>query len=243
MEEKDAIKCLADIANRKPSEIGEAVNILHQKFHSYDAIAERLNTSHTLSLKVGFLRSRHLIFKLPKGIRWKIDEEKIGISQASSICRLERESDQWLLALAAVEKNISAFDCERVVNLVLRDTWTIRKALSTVPGVRFEEISPPVLLLPVRVDFWYVLSRSAWDKGMDWQDFCYQLIRQGLGVDLLETAARLEDIAISLRKAIAEVNLETIMPSLTTDLLDAASAVKPETDTPVASTDPPAMLL
>lgn len=243
MDENDAIMCLVNHTNRKPSEIGAAVDTLHHRLHSYDAISERLNTEFSVNLSPGFLNSRHRLFKLPKGIRWKIDEGKIGITQAASITRLEREPDQWLLAVAVVERNISSSDCENVANLVVRRTLSIKEALSRVVGVRFDEISPPALLLPMPVDFWYALSQSAWDKGMDWQDLCYQLIRQGLDIDLVETAAHLEEIAISLRKATGEVTAEAITSPLTTATPDPVGEVKAETDKSVPPTDPPAMLL
>ena len=217
MDENDAVKCLGDHTNKKPSEIGEAVDVLHREFHSYDAIAKQLNTSLSINLRPGFLGSRHRIFKLPKGIRWKIDQGKIGIRQAVSITRLESESDQWLLALAVVEKNIGASECENVANLVVRDAWSIRDALGNVTGVRFEKIMPPALLLPMTVDFWYALSQSAWEKGMDWQDLCYQLIRQGLGIDLVAVAAQLEEIAGSLRVAAGEVAREATTSSVAID--------------------------
>ena len=237
MDESDAIKCLVNHTNRKPSDIGKAVDALHQGLHSYDAISERLNAEFSVNLRPGFLRSRHRIFKLPRGIQWKIDEGKIGITQAVNITRLESESDQWLLAVAVVEKNISASDCENVVNLVVQRTLSIKEALSKVTGVRFDEINPPALLLPMVVDFWYTLSQSAWDKGMDWQDLCYQLIRQGLEVDIVETATHLEDLAISLRKAAGKVPAETIITPLATDPLE------PMVDKPDPLADPPTMLL
>ena len=160
MDENDAIRCLTDHKGWKPSEIGKAVNVLYKIHGAYQEIVQQLE----LELSHSFLSSRHRIFKLPQGIRWKVDEGQISITQGYQTSRLSNEDDQWLLAIATVEKKLDATECKTVVDLVLNKNWTIRDALSTITGVRFEEISPPVLLLPVEVDFWFALTKSAWNR-------------------------------------------------------------------------------
>ena len=206
MDEKDAINCLTTAECKKPSEIGEAVDVLYQIHGTYKEISQQLQ----LNLSDSALSSRHRIFQLPKGIRRKVDEGQIGISQAYQVTRLENEEDQWRLAIIAVEKNLRANECENVVNIVLKQNWTIKDAFRTVTGVRFEELSPPVLLLPIGVDFWFALSKSAWGQGLDWQDLCYQIIRQGIDVDVKSVATQLEALATSLREAGEEKEVSTI---------------------------------
>ena len=199
MEATYATAYLSDTEGKTPSELGEAVDVLYQEYRTYEQIAQQLPVSSN------FLRSRHRIFQLPKGIRWKVDQGEIGITQADQITRLRDEEAQWLLAITAIEKNLKAAECESVVNLVLKEKWSIRNALSAVNGVRFEEISPPVLLLPIGVDFWFALIRASWGEGKDWQDLCYQLIREGVDVDVRDVATQLEVIAKDFSTRIEEI--------------------------------------
>ena len=207
MNEQDAIDFLTAIEDKKPSEIGEAIDALHQIHGAYKKIAQQLPM-----MSDSVLGQRHRISQLPKGILWKVDEGQIGITHAAQITRLKDENAQWLLAITIVEKNLHANECEKVVNLILKEGWTIQDALGTVTGIRFEEISPPLLMLPISVDFWFALIRASWGKRKDWQDLCYQLIREGVDVDTKEVAdqlealakdvsAQLENIAVTLRQA------------------------------------------
>jgi hypothetical protein len=193
MEEKTAIEYLTVPEGNKPSEIGEAVDILYQKYHSYKAIAQQLNVS------PDFLSSRHRIFQLPKGIQWKIDQGQIGITQGHEISRLENEDDQWLLALAIIEEKLSIKECENVVNIVLKQNSSIRDALSVSAGVRFDRIQP--LLLPLGFDIRLAICQSAWNQCKNWDDLCYELIRQGIDVDIKKIAIQLEALASDLREA------------------------------------------
>ena len=194
MEENVAIEYLTSPKGKKPSEIGEAIDILYQKVPSYKAIAQKLNMS------PNFLSSRHRIFQLPKGIRWKIDQEQIKITQANEIVRLNNKDDQWLLAFAIIEEKLSIEECKTVVNIVLKQNCTIRDALSGPPAsVRFDKIQP--LLLPIGFDSRLAICRSAWNQCNDWADLCYRLIRQGLDVDIKIIAAQLETLATDLREA------------------------------------------
>lgn len=194
MEEKVAIEYLTASKGKKPSEIGEAVDALYQKYLSYKAIAQQLNMSPS------FLSSRHRIFQLPKGILWKVDQEQIGIAQANEIVRLKNEDDQWLLAFAIIEEKLSIEECKTVVNIVLKQNCSARDALSGPPAnIRFDKIQP--LLLPIGFDSRLAICRSAWNQCKDWADLCYQLIRQGIDVDIKKVAAQLETLATDLQKA------------------------------------------
>ena len=198
MEEKVAIEYLTTPKGKKPSEIGEAVDVLYQKDPSYRAVAHQSNMSPKC------LSSRHRIFQLPKGIGWKVDQEQIGIKQANEIARLKNEDDQWLLAFAIIEEKLSIEECKAVVNIVLKQNCSIRDALSSPPAsVRFDKIQP--LLLPIGFDSRLAICRSAWNQCKDWADLCYQLIRQGIDVDIkkvaIQVAIQLEGLASDLREA------------------------------------------
>ncbi len=208
MDESSAVDCLTNRSEKKPSEIGQAVDVLYQVHGTHAKIVQELQ----LNVGGDYLRSMRRIFHLPKGIRWKVDKGQIKVPQGYEISRLEDEDDQWMLAITIVEKNLKAKECKNVVNLVLNKGRTMRDALSTATGVRFEEINPPVLLLPIGVDFWFDLSKAAWQQGEEWEDLCYRIIRQGIDIDPKEvredakslreiadhTAGRMEELAASL---------------------------------------------
>lgn len=195
MDAKTATEYLTAPSQRKISEIGEAVDVLYQKYHSYKAIAQQLN----MSMSPNFLSSRHRIFQLPKGIQWKVDQKQIGIRQGYQISRLENEDDQWVLAFAIVEEKLSAKECEDVVNIVLKQNSSISDALSVSTGVRLDKIQP--LLLPIGFDIRLAICRSAWNQCENWEDLCYRLIRQGIDVDIKKVAIQLETLASDLREA------------------------------------------
>lgn len=195
MDKHQALQLLNDREGKKPSEIGEAVDVLYNEHGSYKQIPRPTGVS------LDYLSLYRRIYQLPRGIHWKVDEGIITPGQAYQISRVADDNDQWLLAITIVEKKLRSDECENVVNSVLNNNLSMRDALSVVTGVRFEKISPPTLLLPISVDFWFTMTRLAWDSQQDWQDFCYQSIRQGMGVDIKEVASQLEAIAASLRQA------------------------------------------
>ena len=198
MNEKTAIEYLTEDAEEKSlSEIGEAVDTLYRVYGTYKNITQQLN----LNVSDKFLGSRHRIFLLPYGIRKRVDSGHISISQAYQISRIKNEDDQWLFAVIIVEKKLRVDECERVANFVVQQNWTMRDALSTVAGVSLEEIIPPVLLLPIGADFWFALSKMAWEHDKEWQDLCYEIIRRGIAVDVEEMANQIEILATSLKKA------------------------------------------
>lgn len=201
MNEQDAIDCLNSYKDAKLSEVGAAVDVLYRIYGTYEKVAQQLE----LNIPDYVLGRMHRISRLPRGIVWKVDEGQLGVTQAALITRLRDEESQWLLAITSIEKKLRASECENVVNLVLKEGWVIRDALSTVTGVHFDEISPPTLLLPISVDFWFALIRASWGQSKDWQDLCYQLIREGVDVDNKEIAAQLESLAKDTATQLARI--------------------------------------
>ena len=196
MDKREALHLLNNLDGRNPSEIGEAVDVLYSEHGNYVNIARELE-----GVRPAFLNQNHRIYRLPRGIRWKVDEGIITTGQAYQISRVVNDEDKWLLAITVVEKSLRSSECENVVNNVLNNNLSMRDALSAITGVRFAEISPPMLLLPISVDFWFRMTRLAWDNQQDWQDFCFQSIKQGMDVNLKDAASQLEAIAASLREA------------------------------------------
>ena len=191
-----AKKILETYVERKPSEIGEAVDVLYKELGTYQAIAREVGRSEK------FWGVRHRLFQLPMGIRWKIDEGQIGIEQGYQISRLKDEEDQWLLAVVIIEaKDLTAEECKNVVDFVLNEdkSTSIRKSLSTLAGIRFDKIQP--LLLPLGFDIRLEICKVAWSRSHEWADLCYQLILQGIDVDIKEVARQLEKLVSALHKA------------------------------------------
>ena len=178
----------------KPSKIVKAVDILYQELGTYQSITQEIGKSDK------FWIVRHRISQLPVGILWKIDEGDIGIEQAYQITRLKQEKDQWVLAIAIIEsKELGAKECSRVVNLVLNEGTSIMDALRILAGIHFDEIQP--VLLSLGSDIWIDICKIAWAQGQKWEDLCYQLVLQGIEVDVQEIASQLEGLASDLRQA------------------------------------------
>ena len=194
MDLKTAKAIIVEHAQRKPSEIAEAVDVLYQKFGTYQAITREIGKSDR------FWIMRHRIFQLPRGICWQIDEGHIGVGQGYQIARLKREEDQWLLAIAIIEARcLTAKECGKVVNLVLNEEKSIIDSLRILADVHFDEIHP--LSLPLGSDIWIEICKIAWTRCQKWEDLCYQLVRQGVDVDFQEIATQLEKLASDLRNA------------------------------------------
>lgn len=116
------------------------------------------------------------------------------------ISRLTNDDDQWVLALAIIEvEDLTAKECQNVVNLVLNQEKSIRDALNVSAGIRFDKIQP--LLLPLGFDIRLSICKAAWKQYQNWEDLCYRLILQGIAVDIGEVARQLEELATNLRKA------------------------------------------
>ena len=194
MDAETAKEILETYAGRKPSEIGEAIDVLYPGFGTYKAIAEAFGRSDK------YWSIRHRLFQLPKGIRWKIDDGQISTEQGIEITKLKSEEDQWLLAFAVTEtKNLTAKECGNIVNLVLKEDKSIAEALSVSAGIRFDKIQP--LLLPLGFDIRLAICKRAWARSKEWEDLVYQLILQGIDVDMNEVALELEKLASDMRKA------------------------------------------
>ena len=178
---------------KKPSEVAKAVDVLYQEFRTYQSITREMGKSDK------FWIVRHRISQLPAGILWKVDERYIGIEQAYQISRLKREEDQWILAIAIIEaKDLTAKKCGKVVARVLKEGKSIMDSLRILAGVQFDKIQP--LLLPLGVDIWISICKTAWARHQRWEDLCYQLVLQGIGVDIQEVASQLEELALDLRE-------------------------------------------
>ncbi len=184
---------LSDLEGKTPCEIGKAVDVLYSEYGTYVTIARKFGKS------AKFWNTRHRLFQLPEGIRWKIDGGQIGIDQGYQISRLTNDEDQWVLALAIIEEeDLTAKECQNVVNLVLNQEKSIRDALSVSAGIRFDKIP---LLLPLDFDIRLSICKIAWKQCQNWENLCYRLILQGIDVDIREVARQLEELAADLRKA------------------------------------------
>ncbi len=198
IDEKIAREGLEANVEKKPSEIAEAIDVLYEKFGTYQEIAKQVNCSDR------FLSTRHRIFKLPTGIRWEIDKRQISIEQAYQISRLHKVEDQWILAMVIIEaKNLTTKECTNVVNLVLNEKKSLKDVLSVSAGVRFDNIQP--LLLPLGFDLRLAICKLAWDRYLNWEDLAYQLILQGLDVNPEVIATQFEIAADQLLKHAADL--------------------------------------
>ena len=187
-----AKKIIDALDRSKPSELAKAVDVLYQELGTYQSITQAIGKSDK------FWIIRHRISQLPVGIRWKMDEGQIGIEQGYQISRLKQEEDQWLLAIAIIEmRDLTAKECGKVVNLVLNEGKSIRDSLSILAGIRFDKIQQ--LLLPLDSEIWLTICKIAWARCQQWEDLCYQLVLQGINIDLLEIASQLEKLAVDLR--------------------------------------------
>ena len=194
MDTETARVILGSYAEKKLSEIGNAVDVLYPGFGTYKAIAAEFGRSDS------FWSVRHRLFQLPVGIRWKIDEGQISMEQGIEISKLKNEEEQWLLAFTITEtQNLTAKECQNVVNLVLKEEKSIREALGVSAGIRFDKIQP--LLLPLGFDIRLAICKRAWGQCQEWEDLIYQLILQGIDVDIKEVASQLEKLASDLHKA------------------------------------------
>ena len=179
---------------KKPSEVAKAVDILYHALGTYQSITREMGKSDK------FWIVRHRISQLPIGILWKVDEGHIGIEQAYQITRLKQEEDKWILAIAIVEvKGLTAKECGKVVNAVLNGGKSIMDSLSILVGIHFDEIQP--LSLPLGSDIWTEICKIAWTQRQKWEDLCYQLVRQGVDVNIQEVASQLEGLAVDLRRS------------------------------------------
>jgi len=69
-----AIDYLTNTKKRKVSEIGKAIDVLYQEYHSYENISKKLGKSSK------FLSKIHHIFKLPEGVKILKEPSEIVVS-------------------------------------------------------------------------------------------------------------------------------------------------------------------
>lgn len=185
--------------DRKPSELGEAVDVLCQKYGTYKAITKEV------PLTSARLSKLHQVFRLPAGIRWQVDEGKLRIGHAHEISRLQ-EDDQWLLAFTIVEAKMSVQESKQVVDAVTRNNRPLREVLKTLSGIRFDEVKP--LLLPLPFEDLFRITRAAWSKKSEWADFSLRAIEEATRVDREHIAAELSSLADQLRPTCVDLGFE-----------------------------------
>lgn len=205
MDRDTARAYLKDPQGKKPSQIGEAVDVLRPDYRTYKEMAQ------DCQLGESTLRRRHRIYQLPKGIQWKIDEGKISIEKGEQIARLENEDAQWLLGFAIVEEQLEHEVCSNVVNRILRFNDSIRDALSASAGVQCDKITS--LLLPLGFDIRLAIAQKAWNYNMEVQDFCYEQIRQDPDALSRELARECRVLLSRLEEAMSQI-LESHRSSL-----------------------------
>ena len=191
-----ALELLKTEAEKKPSEVGKAIDVLFHDFGSYAAIEKRFGKSSY------FWRQHHRVYGLPKGIQSKVDKGEINLGECYEISRLKDEEDQWLLAVAIIEaEDFTIDECNKVVNGVLNsdNPLSIKESLKTYTGFEFGK-TQPLVLVPFPFDVWFQICKRAWSHEKELADICYQLICQGIAVDINEVADQLEKLASDLRR-------------------------------------------
>jgi len=175
MDSEKAKEILHQPSDWKPSELGEAVDVLYKEYGNYDAIASRVNFSE------GRLSNLRRVFLLPQGIRWQVDKGRLRISHAYHISRLKEENDQWLLAFCIIEAKMSVKDTNATVNAVIKNAERLQDILQGLVGVRFDEVK--ALLLPLSFEDVFKITRMAWSKELEWADFSFMAIKEATRVD------------------------------------------------------------
>ena len=170
MDSQTARDWLNDTGDRKPSERGEAVDVLYRELGNYEAIAKEV------ALSPKRLRDLRRVFLLPEGIRWQVDEGKIRLGHVQQISRLQGD-EQWLLAFTIVQEKISVKDSKEVVSAVVKKNRDLRDVLHNMIGIRFDEPLPS-LLEGFTFEYRFRVSRAAWGKKLEWEDFCHKAIEE-----------------------------------------------------------------
>ncbi|MCX6646042.1 MAG: hypothetical protein NTY09_06765 [bacterium] len=201
MDSEKAKEILQQPSSRKPSELGEAVDVLYKQYGNYDAIAREVE------LSAGQLNNLRRVFLLPSGIRWQVDKGKIRVGQAYHISRLKEENDQWLLAFCIIESKISVKDTNAAVNSVLRHGLQLQNVLQEKVKIRFDEVK--ALLLPLAFEDVFKITRMAWSKKSEWADFSLKAIEEATRVDHEYIANELAKLADQLRPVSMDQNPES----------------------------------
>lgn len=147
------------------------------------------------------------ISRLPKGILWKVKQGKISVSHASIIAKLSDENDQYILALGIVSysEKIGIALCNKIVRLVNKGKdgkcYSIREALDKVASVRFKNI--PQGLDMRSPDEWIDVNREAWEREMEWETFCHNVISQKANV--LTDIEKVETEVLSIKTRLGQL--------------------------------------
>lgn len=218
---EEAWAILKNPEEKKPSGIGEAIDILLRqrrkirKRGEYKWLSEEIGKKRIKinDYRRSFIPSEfHKIYRLPQGIRWKIDRREISIAHGVQIARLESEEDQWLLALAidyaAGDGNkpsdqLSKKDCKNIVKRVLEKENSIRNIVGEY-GVRFKDL--PIALAFSSPEEWIAVSKEAWNRHMNRPAFCSHLIAQKYRVlsDIEKVADQIREINQKLQSRFLE---------------------------------------
>lgn len=191
MDSQTARDWLNDAGDRKPSELGEAVDVLYRELGNYEAIAKEV------TLSPDRLSDLHKVFLLPDGITWQVDEGKIRLGHVQQISRLQGD-EQWLLAFTIVQEKISVKDSKEVVDAVVKKNRPLRDVLQNMIGIHFDKPLAS-LLTGITFEDRFRVSRAAWSKKLKWEDFCHKAIEEATRVDLDHIAGELESLAHQLR--------------------------------------------
>ncbi len=199
MDEGEARHIIATHKEQKPSKIGEAVDFFHQQHRSYKVISHMFEEVKGVSADL--LSSRHRIFQLPEGIRWQIDEGRITTPQGDQVAKLPDADDQWLLAfaIADAELTLTGKECGHIVKAVVKEKLPIKEALRHFTGLPCDSITS--VMMPFGFDERFAISKVAWNKNEELENFCLHLIRVGKDIDREAVANQLEEIASGLRAA------------------------------------------
>ena len=218
---EEAWEILKNPESKKPSEIGEAIDVLlrqRRKSHKrggYTWLSQKIGKER---IKINDYRRSftpsefHNIYRLPQGIRWKIDQREIRIPHGLQIARLESEEDQWLLALAIdyaagdsdkSSDHLSEKDCKNIVKRVLEKEDSIRNIVGEY-GVHFRDL--PIPLAFSSPEEWIAVSKEAWNRHMNRPAFCSRLIAQKYSVlsDIEKVVEQLEELNQKLQSQFLE---------------------------------------
>lgn len=209
---EEAWEILKNLEGKKPSEIGEAIDVLLPQYRpknrakgGYKELSEAIGKKR-LPVSGYKLSQFHSIYRLPQGIQWKIDQGEIGVAHGAQIDKLKSEEDQWVLALAVAyaskeskgKRSAQLFekDCKDIVKRVLKNGDSIRDSVGK-SGVLFKKLDPSVGVSKFSSpEEWIAVSKEAWNRHMNRPAFCSHLIAQKYSVlsDIEKVADQIEEM-------------------------------------------------
>ena len=208
MNEIQAIECIRCHETESPSRLGQAVNVLYEIYKSYSKIDDKLKHSSdevlTKPVATSFLKARHHIYKLPVGIQWQIDQEKIPIGLGCEISRLDNQNDQWLLALVITEAKdkLTIKECKNIVDEVMKEKKTIIESLNKRAGIKLNNLI--TVMLPFNFEQRLSIIKSAWNQKQELEDFCLKCIDEGSRVNLEKVVTDIEKIVLDLKESLMQ---------------------------------------